>query len=84
MPTRARSRLSKQLRVIRASLNCVDRDLRRLAPLVRAVVKTAGRSTKTTRRKLRLSPARRRECKRKVEELVAVFGRYRRIREQSP
>ncbi len=25
-----------------------------------------------------------RECKRKVEELVAVFGRYRRIREQSP
>jgi len=25
-----------------------------------------------------------RECKRKLEELVAVFGRYRRIREQSP
>jgi DNA-binding FrmR family transcriptional regulator len=25
-----------------------------------------------------------RECKRKVEELVAVLGRYRRIREQSP
>ena len=25
-----------------------------------------------------------RECKRKVDELVAVFGRYRRIREQSP
>lgn len=25
-----------------------------------------------------------RECKRKVEELVAVFGRYRRIREQGP
>jgi DNA-binding FrmR family transcriptional regulator len=25
-----------------------------------------------------------RECKRTVEELVAVFGRYRRIREQSP
>ena len=25
-----------------------------------------------------------RECKRKVEELVAVIGRYRRIREQSP
>ncbi|MBS2023058.1 MAG: metal-sensitive transcriptional regulator [Deltaproteobacteria bacterium] len=25
-----------------------------------------------------------RECRRKVEELVSVFGRYRRIREQSP
>jgi DNA-binding FrmR family transcriptional regulator len=25
-----------------------------------------------------------RECTRKVEELVAVFGRYKRIREQSP
>ena len=63
MPNRARSRVTKQLRVIRTFLKRADRDLRRLAPLVRAAEKAARRSTKNPRRKLRLSPARRRSLK---------------------
>ena len=63
MPNRTRSRLTKQLRIIRTSLKQVDRDLRRLGPLVRAAEKAAKRSAKTPRRTLRLSPARRRTLK---------------------
>jgi len=63
VPKHARSRSTKQLRVIRASLRRVDRDLRRLGPLVRSAELAAKRSAKNTRRKLRLSPARRRTLK---------------------
>jgi len=63
VPNRARTRITKQLRVIRASLKRVDRNLRRLGPLVRAAEQAAKRSAKTPRRKLRLSPARRRSLK---------------------
>jgi len=63
LPTRARARITKQLRVIRTSLKRVERDLRRLAPLVRAAEKAAKRSAKNPRRKLRLSAARRKTLK---------------------
>jgi len=63
VPQRARTRIAKQLRVIRTTLRRVDRDLRRLGPLVRAAEKAARRSAKNPRRKLRLSPARRRTLK---------------------
>jgi len=63
VPNRARSRITKQLRVLRTTLRRVDRDLRRLGPLVRAAEQAAKRSAKNPRRKLRLSPARRRTLK---------------------
>jgi len=63
VPNPARSRITKQLRVVRTSLRRIDHDLRRLGPLVRAAVQAAKRSAKNPRRKLRLSPARRKTLK---------------------
>jgi len=58
-----RTRITKQLRAIRTFLKRADRDLRRLGPLVRAAERAAKRSAMKPRRKLRLSPARRRSLK---------------------
>ena len=63
MPNRTHSRITKQLRVIRATLKRAGRDLRRLGPLVRAAEQAARRSIEKPPRKLRLSPARRRSLK---------------------
>ena len=61
--TVSRTRITKRLRVIRTTLKRAERDLRRLGPLVREAEQAAKRSTKNPRRKLRLSPARRRSLK---------------------
>ena len=63
MPKGAHRRITKQIRLIRASLVRTARALDRLAPLVRAAEKAAGRGGAGRRRTLRLSPARRRTLK---------------------
>lgn len=63
MPKGAHRRITKQIRLIRASLVRTERALDRLAPLVRAAEKAARRGAAPRRRTLRLSPARRKILK---------------------
>ena len=67
MPKRSGSALAKQVRSVGTTLRRLERQLLALAPAIAAAAKanapTAASAASTVRRKLRLSPARRRALK---------------------